>query len=790
MAIHEVMTRQEEWIELHRTAGEVTATHSYGERMLLHDAASRQHDDVIRDVCGAMRLTPRRLDPLPQRATRFLHEAVAAALDSSRDDPEVDQGPYAYGVESIKHMHARRFDLAGCMLGKRTADGASTPAMAALGSAVPRPDKSQHAPQCSSGLLAGNAMSGGRPHSAVPLVTETEESRAPYLVRDAERTYASDGDHAVCKLYARALHTVAVRPRLDAPRPSGAGPRTVQAHAARAPVSIIVQSREAMQVAKARTPLVKTPLLASASVRVDGLEGVRSALVERSLTDARGDDDGLGVRGASDELLRQLLGAAMRALERRFADNTRALDKSYWRFWSEWCDLIGTPPLRTNVAANTGAIPHLHRREVAIALGGFMSFVADNCPRFKIESMLARMRGVARRHAAHGLKFVSLSSVVMAADGLVQEHIDAHGADSLLPASKEPLHASEIIAVLGLESSLTGQVIGGVTVSSSNVEWQGVRVFVTLFATMGCRKEAVALGPKEQAGPRKLMLHNVTYRFDMILVRSPSPTQLAAALRGEYGDVMVYIHPVPCKNDPTNQKFGNSPVPSRLQLSRPINLAREIIKYELMRRVEPAKRVAEPLVLGPGGVMWKKRDLDKFFKALFGMVVSPDRLCRLSVHSFRVYLACALLAAGATPEQIMQLLRWSSDAARKLYARLGEQTQVSLLESATDSPIDSVRSHTLLEAVAATSGPLTREETQARAAGEAVRDGEALLQRALAVTAPLPSATELRKVVTIDDYAVFATVRDNFDSLRSAAARHDAREGHAVDIEESDDDKD
>ena len=27
-----------------------------------------------------------------------------------------------------------------------------------------------------------------------------------------------------------------------------------------------------------------------------------------------------------------------------------------------------------------------------------------------------------------------------------------------------------------------------------NLEWQGARVFVALFATMGCQKEAIALG--------------------------------------------------------------------------------------------------------------------------------------------------------------------------------------------------------------------------------------------------------------------------------------------------------
>eukprot|EP00966_Prymnesium_polylepis_P280044 6470141-Prymnesium_polylepis.1 len=66
-----------------------------------------------------------------------------------------------------------------------------------------------------------------------------------------------------------------------------------------------------------------------------------------------------------------------------------------------------------------------------------MAYVADN-PSCLVNSMMARLRGVSRRHRAVGLTFVSLALVVMAADGLVQEHIDVHGADALQPKSKEP----------------------------------------------------------------------------------------------------------------------------------------------------------------------------------------------------------------------------------------------------------------------------------------------------------------------------------------------------------------
>jgi hypothetical protein len=42
----------------------------------------------------------------------------------------------------------------------------------------------------------------------------------------------------------------------------------------------------------------------------------------------------------------------MLAVEKRFAPSTRGQDRSYWRMWAEWCDSIGTPPLRTNSAAS------------------------------------------------------------------------------------------------------------------------------------------------------------------------------------------------------------------------------------------------------------------------------------------------------------------------------------------------------------------------------------------------------------------------------------------------------
>ena len=43
-----------------------------------------------------------------------------------------------------------------------------------------------------------------------------------------------------------------------------------------------------------------------------------------------------------------------------------------------------------------------------------------------------------------------------------------------------------------------------------------------------------------------------------------------------------------------------------------------------------------------------------------------------SLHSFRIYLACALYAAGCPNDRIMAILRWRSEEALAIYARMND----------------------------------------------------------------------------------------------------------------------
>jgi hypothetical protein len=103
-AAHKFILAKPEWRALHEPNVRVDVAQAYGERLLLADAASRGKEDVIRDVCAAIRVVPKRINPLPQRARDYLKGVVKAALAVQQGDPQVDHGPYPFGVEAIEHM--------------------------------------------------------------------------------------------------------------------------------------------------------------------------------------------------------------------------------------------------------------------------------------------------------------------------------------------------------------------------------------------------------------------------------------------------------------------------------------------------------------------------------------------------------------------------------------------------------------------------------------------------------------------------------------------------------------
>ena len=66
-----------------------------------------------------------------------------------------------------------------------------------------------------------------------------------------------------------------------------------------------------------------------------------------------------------------------------------------------------------------------------------------------------------------------------------------------------------------------------------------------------------------------------------------------------------------------------------------------------------------------------------------------------TLHSFRRYLACALLAAGVADARIQALLRWKTGESLKIYATLNDGAYGEYLERAGKADVTSVRTRAL-----------------------------------------------------------------------------------------------
>ena len=79
---------------------------------------------------------------------------------------------------------------------------------------------------------------------------------------------------------------------------------------------------------------------------------------------------------------------------------------------------------------------------------------------------------------------------------------------------------------------------------------------------------------------------------------------------------------------------------------------------------------------------WHHDLIDRLFKFLLRTAcgLSEAEARGYSVHSFRIYLACALYAAGCPNDRIQAILRWKSEDALLIYAvRAAERCRALLV---------------------------------------------------------------------------------------------------------------
>ena len=314
----------------------------------------------------------------------------------------------------------------------------------------------------------------------------------------------------------------------------------------------------------------------------------------------------------------------------------------------------------------------------------------------KPSSALAVLHGIRRVHIKRlGIEPVSLTLAVQVTEGRLREYADVHGPETLLPRRKEPMPRWAILRMLSLPD---GALVGRRTVVRDSLEWVSIRALIAVLAQTGFRKAEVSLGPRIKFGAMHLSMANVVWYIAAAdsshFIAAPTAAQLKLLAPGDY----VLLRPPPSKADQLGLHWGADPIYLPFDPTSRINAVEALAELEVARAVSPANRRLVPLFTDAQGAALRQSTLVDLLRDMLtsehvGMAEEDAK--RYTWHSFRIYLACALLAAGAEAQVIQCILRWKTDAALRLYARINAEVYQGWLTQAGGVEVTSVRTTSL-----------------------------------------------------------------------------------------------
>ena len=387
---------------------------------------------------------------------------------------------------------------------------------------------------------------------------------------------------------------------------------------------------------------------------------------------------------------------------------------------------------------------------------------------------MAILRGGRRAHLRNNIETVPLGAAVRRCNALMREYIEAHGPESLIPHRREPLTNPLIRGLLEMPH---GTVLSPrETVDWAKPNYSSLRAILATLAQTGFRKAEVSLAAGVIFGRFHATLANVRWLIGGVLYDAPTAEQLRNLKDGDY----CLLTPPLSKSDQFGLHWGAATIYLRYYGSRadhPICAARELALEELRRCVPQAKRDAVPLFARADGAPWRHHQLTHVYSCMMTVLVGEEAAVNYTIHSFRIYLACALLAAGASHGTICAMLRWRSDDALKIYARINDEKYADDLEKAANARVSSVRTTT------STARGLLHE--MAACAGGHVHSREAGFQgywQAVAASIAEDSMASPADIPVVDADVCVSELHTSLAALTVTADRHDAEDSEELQL--------
>lgn len=391
-------------------------------------------------------------------------------------------------------------------------------------------------------------------------------------------------------------------------------------------------------------------------------------------------------------LLRAACEFSFAQADKAFSLRTALKDSSNWRLWKKYCTHMGTTPWRTTASASKLESPAEYLREVVLLTYALGYAMQHKKPRSNSDRMIkpatamAFLHSVSRVHKRNHLSLIPLSAVSLPLKGLMRDYVKVCGPMSLVPKRREPF-TNPLIASL-LHPRHEGKKLGRKTLKWSSLFGCSLSASIELASETGFRKGELFASNEEA---HFLKWEAISVRLKNVWV--PSGSMTAVMWASMQATDCVAVIPPHSKADQFGMVWG--PLPCYRQF-RPVGRS-------AARRI----RDLAIAVLDKKGALTEAVFVDDdcspltcstMASTLFYLLSSflPAAAAKMYTwHSFRISLACALLAAKCSNAQIQAVLRWQTEESLRIYARMGVEEQLSLVSQAQLATISAVQSRNL-----------------------------------------------------------------------------------------------
>ena len=523
------------------------------------------------------------------------------------------------------------------------------------------------------------------------------------------------------------------------------------------------------------------------------------------------------LRPRNPERLRQIAARGDGFAAGAIPDGTIGVDKSGWRKWTEFLvvEFSTANPWRMDPDVQRGEPAAVNREVTLLALFYVWTFSTMRPRRRdrkmgKPQSALNVVAAVRRIHRRANHPMPPCPMIAIMLKGMSDEYVRVHGDRRfLLPERKEPLSKEFQVSILTVQEGTAIPPHGVVAWSRPDLITFGALLSSMCATGMRCDD---ALCSRSLLQPFDLTADDLTW-----YIRRPNGEYARVmALPPSYtlcdGDCAVLVSGG-SKNDTTGEAFGTQPMYLPYVSSDVTNTAVWLQRYQRTLPIAAANRTSVALFRNGDGTPMQASLARSLFSALALPALGAAVCSTISLHSCRVWLACALLACDASRPLVMALARWKTPESAAIYGRLNPSNYAMWLRRIATAKTTSKQVTTLREQnlwmdqdeahvnLSTAAAQLQHADVEATCPPPSSSDDETPVATTVTVTPRrprLPGDTRIQvaqdnpKLVGSMSYCRYedyksATTRSEFILLGGTSAdfTHDLRKGYIVIVDDA-----